>query len=218
MVITGLTTQDLYNTEPLLKDFLPRGLADCSTYIDEALYRISTELQSMGKEVRNYCKPFQVLPEDEYSAPYIGESTERDEYERMLAVFNSGNVVEGVAILEGSNDGYSFQKVISAELNGNIEVREFGETFLYYRVRIVGTGTVVLRVYLVPSSFYFAHKHLTIANIARSVIKNTGDAFDRKYMLYQEKYQNDMNNLRLILEKPDDTTYYVENSIKKALR
>jgi len=196
MFIHAVTSSNIFAKEPSLQQYLSGGVID--NLITESEREVQSDLRNQGKRVKLYCTPL-VLADKEVASTSFTGSAEAAEIERGIWV-STVTSLSGTATvtLYGSDEETGAYEAI-----GEMTFTSPGsQTFLidgnnlynYYQVTYSGTS-IVFSSALYESSFYMAILNLAMSKAFLMLAKDPGDMFTRKYEIYRDRYEKEMQTM-----------------------
>jgi hypothetical protein len=179
-----INDSDIFELEPVLKNYLPEDEVDYSGQLKQAEYRIISDLKSQLKEVKKTFIPLEITT----------ESVE-DTIERLILIADVSSHSSGVIKVLGSSDNTTFVEVARLSFTENKKYREIiTSPYKYYKYEVV-SGTPVFDLYLYEFSYYNAVLYYALSIIYQGLVSSPDDRFSQKSDYFLIQYQNMIQNL-----------------------
>lgn len=195
-VNTFVDTTVLLTYEASIQDYYRSGQTSWATQVTTGLREIIQDLKKLGKDIKLFSTPYELQAETTVTGATTGTATtNEDAVERMMLVVNTTG--DGTWTLKGSNDNVTFNTVttLTTALDTVTTLNEmFSTPYKYYRLDYSGSGAVYSG-YLVSTAFFLAHVYKSLSLVYQSLTSESDDFWLNKAVYYNEKYNQEINNL-----------------------
>lgn len=194
-MINFVTENDLKGYVPELDRLLWSDQADYSQQKQRAEEIVSLDLIDRGYPLRQLQTPLLL-----FSGTMTGESeavTDRLSRTRLSVTGFTGT---GTITLQGKTSG-DWVNIVTVSGNAN---PIFINSFLSYRLKVVGSLTFTANLYEAVYDSLFAYKWLEL--ILRDKFNNEGDQYWSRMILFRDDYNRKIGSMNISIDRNDDGT------------
>ena len=210
MIESFITQEMILKGEPHLDNYLSDSQLSFDDIAEESFSEYLQDVKNQKFDLRKLGKQLSLQTEVSNTSAYTGTWTTEDYVERRRLVINiTAQVGNAVFALQGSDDKttiYDVKTDIQTAKAGKYNYI-FNNVYKYYRLKLISIVTSITYTgYLIETTFDFPIIFLTRAKIYHSLfLRDSSDAFEKKYELYMDKYRNLLTNETNYIYDADDT-------------